>query len=86
MKQKTYNQLLLALSILGSGTLAFAQGPAAPAAAPTPFMDPHPYQSQTTIRSTAAGLESGMIQVLPSVIVGEYKFRRSRCSSASVGI
>jgi hypothetical protein len=81
MKQKTIRHLLASLAFLGTGTIAFAQ---TPAASPALFMDPHPYQSQIAIRSNGPGLNYGMVQVMPSVLVNQYTYHIPGVSAPAV--
>lgn len=50
-------------------------GTSAVVAAPTPYVDPHPYQSQVSVRVTADGIQNGMFEVLPAFVMKEYKYR-----------
>ena len=69
MKTTALCSWLAGLALLGTSSFSFAQ--TAPA---TPFVDVHPFQSQTSIRSNGAGLENGMVQVMPAVTVGQYQY------------
>jgi hypothetical protein len=75
MKQKSFRHLLMGLAFLGTGTLAFAQTPTT--AAPAPFMDPHPYQSQTSFRSKTPGINEGAIEVIPATIAASYRYHEN---------
>jgi len=73
MKPIFYLTLLAGFAALGAANLAGAdvilQTPT-----PTQVVDPHPYQSQVTLRLIATGIDSGAVQVLPPVTVKEYKY------------
>ncbi len=71
MNHQALFTLFTALGTFGS-SLAHAQ--TAPVPSPTPFVDVHPYQSQTFFRLTDAGFENGLIQVIPAVTVKDYYY------------
>jgi hypothetical protein len=71
MKKTNLCLWLSSLATLGLGMSAFAQAPAAPAAA---FEDPHPYQSQVMLRSSAPGFTNGMLEVIPPVTTEKYYY------------